>query len=180
MNKFINNYKEEIVEYIEEVCTKHGVDVGILKTNDDLLGFLLVIDREITDVIALDPNLSFSDCTSILPETNTLQELKTEIEKAVFELTAYHYLATILTSVNASFTFNRNEYGYVVSCEISSTSDVIYEVFLNYATYTSAVYVEDEDGIITYDIYSSNINKMNFFICSEIYALIFNGDIDTH
>ncbi len=171
MNKFINNYKEEIVEYIEEVCTKHGVDVGILKTNDDLLGFLLVIDREITDVIALDPNLSFSDCTSILPETNTLQELKTEIEKAVFELTAYNCLATILTSVNASFTFNRNEYGYVVSCEISSTSDVIYEVFLNYATYDSSVSVDDEDDFITYDIYSGNMIDMKNLIKSTIAEL---------
>ena len=80
---------------------------------------------------------------------------------------------TLLEEENVSYTLNCNEYGYVVSCEISpSHSDIMYEILLDFCSYKGSVSVDDEEDYVRYTFSSGNMNTMKNMIDAIVDDLI--------
>ena len=173
VKNFNDTEKKEIVECFEVYSKKHGTEAVAVETKGNLKGFLLKINDCPAYLIALDPAYFDFNYSITLSETNTLKEQKAAIEKAIFELTAYDYLATLLEEENVSYTLNCNEYGYVVSCEISpSHSDIMYEILLDFCSYKGSVSVDDEEDYVRYTFSSGNMNTMKNMIDAIVDDLI--------
>lgn len=178
MKNFTDTEKREIIECFEELSEKYEAEVVAMETKGNLTGFVHKINDDCPYcLIALDPTFYDLDYIISLPETNTLKEQKEAIERAVFELTAYDYLATLLEEENVSYALNSNEFGYTVSCDIFSTNDIRYEILLDFCPYKGIVSVEDDEDYITYTLSSGNMSMMKSLIDSTVEDLIDNGDL---
>ena len=175
MFKLSKEQKQEIREYVEAIGHKYNVTVKTGNGSGSLKKITLSKEKpKFRFVIALDDEYFDNDCDMTLFEIETFEELKKNIEKIIFEITAYGYLVDCLYQNMIEFNINTDEFGQFLDCEIFGSPDsIIYDFFLEfYPEYPSYLSTEDNETCISYTISSGDMDQMKTMVESSISELM--------
>lgn len=167
MKIFNKKQRKELIEFIDETASSFDFNAfGIdscgslaLETSEELESFRMhrPNGRKYDYLVALD-QAHFGKCHDMsLPETETFQEQKNEIEKIMFETVAMDYLIKCLPQKKFGINLNTGELGNFVNCEIYFPNGVRCDAFLWYCPKE-----ESNIEIVT----DTDEDEENFFSCT--------------